>query len=685
MAGGVILRHGPSPVHYHIKNSRNMKYTGLRLTTLLVLTLALHTTVKASDTPPWEPVGPAGGDARSFAADPTNPKHLYMGTLDSWVYESQDGGSTWKRLAKLSRAENLVLDNIVVDASDPKTILVAAWVLSRPEGALFVTHDGGASWSTVADMDGQSIRALEQSRSNSKVFVAGTLKGVYRSDDGAAHWKQISPSGSSEIHEVESIAIDPADTNIIYAGTWHLPWKTTDGGANWHNVKQGLIDDSDVFSIILDPKLPTVVYLSACSGIYKSENGGEVFRKQQGIPNTARRTRVLMQDPVNAPTVYAGTTEGLYQTTNAGTSWQRLTGPDVIINDVYVDPTNNRHVLLATDRSGVLLSDNGGTSFVAANTGFSQRQVEALLVDSRNPNSIYAGVLNDKTYGGVFVSDDGGSTWNQRSNGLDGRDIFTLKQAPSGDILAGTNHGVMGFTGDSWELRGDIVNTKEVETTAIEKKKKVKVTKTVTLPPAAMDSRVTGLDVSGPVWYAATASGVYSSTNQGSTWQGGAVLEHSDFLRVVSSGDTVYAATRHLMASSQDGGKTWQSVSMPSDMTTLRFLVAASDGSLWLAGREGLFYTDDHAQSWKQLSSLPFSDIDGLDFNPEYKRLMVTSANGTLMMAIDPVKKDWKWWDIGWNVHTVHSSGGRLVAASMFDGVVLQPKSSASGLASGSK
>ena len=62
---------------------------------------------------------------------------------------------------------------------------------------------------------------------------------------------------------------------------------------------------------------------------------------------------------------------------------------------------------------------------------------------------------------------------------------------------------------------------------------------------------------------------------------------------------------------------------------------------------------------------------------------MVTSANNTLMMAIDPVKKDWKWWDIGWNVHTVHSTGSRLVAASFFDGVVLQPISSGMDIASG--
>jgi photosystem II stability/assembly factor-like uncharacterized protein len=669
-----------------------MKQIALRLSALLVLSLAFlpysnASDVKASQSPAWEPVGPAGGDARAFAADPTNPKHLYMGTLDSWIYESQDGGADWKRLAKLSRAENQVLDNIVVDAADPKTILVGAWVLNRPEGDLYVSHDSGATWSTVEDMQGQSIRALEQARSNNKVLVAGTLKGVYRSDDGGAHWKQISPAGSHEIHEVESIAIDPADPNTIYAGTWHLPWKTTDGGVNWRNMKQGLIDDSDVFSIILDPKTPAVVYLSACSGIYKSETAGEVFRKQQGIPNTARRTRVLMQDPANPSTVYAGTTEGLYQTTNAGAAWQRLTGPDVIVNDVYVDPTNNKHVLLATDRSGVLLSVNGGANFVAANDGFSQRQVEALLVDSRNQNTIYAGVLNDKTYGGVFVSEDGGNSWNQRSMGLEGRDVFALRQTPGGDIFAGTNHGVMLLTGGSWEPRSNIVNTKEVESTTVHKGKKEKVTKTVALPAKAIESRVTDLAVSGAVWYAASASGLYTSRDQGATWQGGEQLGQSDFVRVAAAGETVLAAGRQFILASNDEGKSWQPVALPAEAKTLRFLVAADNGSFWIAGREGVFYSEDHGQSWTQLKSLPFTDVDGLDFNPEYKRLMVTSANGTLMMAIDPVKKDWQWWDVGWNVHTVRSSGGRLVAASLFDGVVVQPKSAAAGtqVASGAK
>ena len=115
-------------------------------------------------------------------------------------------------------------------------------------------------------MKGQSIRALVQSASNDQILTAGTLRGVYRSEDGGVQWKQISPLGSMELHEVESIAVDPDEPGTIYAGTWHLPWKTTDGGATWHSIKKGLIDDSDVFSIIIDPKQTNIVYTSACSG-----------------------------------------------------------------------------------------------------------------------------------------------------------------------------------------------------------------------------------------------------------------------------------------------------------------------------------------------------------------------------------------------------------------------------------
>src|ERR1700722_1544360 len=351
---------------------------------LFLLALAPNQLALAQ-TASWVTVGPDGGDARSFAADPTDSRHIYLGTTNSWVYQTEDAGASWHRLAKLAKSDDLILDNVVVDQSDPKTLLVGAWIVDHPGGGLFISHDAGKTWTTVDAMKDQSIRALTQAPSDPKILIAGTLKGVYRSEDGGVQWNQISPVGSMDIHEVEHIAIDPKDPRTVYAGTWHLPWKTTDGGANWHNIKQGLIDDSDVFSIIIDSTTPQTVYTSACSGIYKSDNGGELYHKIQGIPSTARRTRVLMQDPVDHSIVYAGTTEGLYRTTSAGTNWSRLTGPDVIINDVYVDPKDHRHVLLATDRSGVLLSNDEAVSFAGSNQGFSQRQVGALAQDVKAP------------------------------------------------------------------------------------------------------------------------------------------------------------------------------------------------------------------------------------------------------------------------------------------------------------
>ena len=56
-----------------------------------------------------------------------------------------------------------------------------------------------------------------------------------------------------------------------------------------------------------------------------------------------------MQDPQNLNIVFAGTTEGLYRTGDSGGAWQRTTGPELIINDVYIDPANTNRVLLATD------------------------------------------------------------------------------------------------------------------------------------------------------------------------------------------------------------------------------------------------------------------------------------------------------------------------------------------------
>jgi photosystem II stability/assembly factor-like uncharacterized protein len=627
-----------------------------------------------SQQPFWTPVGPDGGDARSFAPDPSNDRHIYLGTTNSWVYQSEDGGASWQRLAKLAKSDDLTLDNVVVDESDPKTLLVGAWVIDHPDGGLFISHDAGKTWTTVEAMKGQSIRAVTQAPSDPKIWIVGTLKGVFRSEDGGVQWTQITPLGSMDLHEVESIAIDPKDPRIIYAGTWHLPWKTTDGGANWHNIKQGLIEDSDVFSIIIDPTAPSIVYTSACSGIYRSDTGGELYHKIQGIPMTARRTRVLMLDPTNHNTVYAGTTEGLYKTLDGGKTFNRMTGPDVIVNDVYVDPKNPQHVLLATDRSGVLESDDSAATFKAANAGFSQRQVASLLVDAKTPQTILAGVVNDKSYGGVFVSHDSGASWMQQSNGLQGRDVFSLSQSADGVILAGTNSGIFRWDGASWQPDNKIVKSETKTSYVVRKGKRTKVEKTVFLPGGQIDVRVSEVDASGTIWYAATAHGIYVSADQGATWEGGPVLGKEAFRAVASAGPVVVAAERTALSISQDGGKTWQPLAMPHKLSWLQSIAMTANGSLWLGGREGVFYSEDQGQNWTEMSTLPISDISGLTYDPELKRIVVTSWASTWVLGINPSDRTWKFWDAGWRVRHTRSSDGRLLAATMYNGVVMEPQ-----------
>jgi photosystem II stability/assembly factor-like uncharacterized protein len=637
----------------------------------------------------WSPVGPAGGDARAFGAVPRDPSHLYLGTTNSWLYESADGGASWRRLAKMPGADTFVLDHILVDASSSSTIYVAAWRADVQGGGLWISHDSGQTWAEASGLHGQSIFAFAQAPSDPQMLFAGTFQGVFRSKDSGVTWNQISPPDSREIHEIESLAIDPGNPDVIYAGTWHLPWKTEDGGKTWKSIKQGLIVDSDVFSIIIDPDHTRTVYLSACSGIYKSENAGTLFRKVQGIPNEARRTRVLMQDPQNGQVVYAGTTEGLYKTESAGKKFRQLTGADVIVNDVFVDPHDSMHVLLATDRGGVLASKDGGETFTASNAGISERKVEALLVDRADPQQLYAGVVNDKNFGGVFVSSDGGKDWKQTGSGLDGRDVYVLAQTQDGRIVAGTNAGIFLFDPRSseqgadnkapasvaWQPRNTIANTITKAVNETVRNTRVTVEKQQKVPSFEFTGRITSLDVSGDVWAAATSFGLLTSHDEGATWQGGPVIGATDYLAVSRHDAAIAAARADGVVLSKDSGQTWWPMSIPQMLTRIHRIAFSSDGTLWLGAREGVYFTRDVGKTWMWVQRLPFRDVDDLTFDEASGRLLVSSRSSDQIYGIDPKTLTWKWWTTGYPVALIRAAGPHLVAASLRHGVLLEPRS----------
>jgi photosystem II stability/assembly factor-like uncharacterized protein len=116
-------------------------------------------------------VGPDGGDARAFASVPGEPNHLYLGTTNSWLYESFNEGATWHRLAKLDRGDGFVLDSIVVDSAHPSTLYVGAWK-NTDDGGLWISHDAGRTWHETALFKGQHVKALVQAPSDPRILVA---------------------------------------------------------------------------------------------------------------------------------------------------------------------------------------------------------------------------------------------------------------------------------------------------------------------------------------------------------------------------------------------------------------------------------------------------------------------------------------------------------------------------------
>jgi photosystem II stability/assembly factor-like uncharacterized protein len=643
----------------------------LAIRTISVLLSVLLMSAALAAEQSWQPVGPDGGTVRSLAVDPKDPDRIFLGTSAGNLYLSADNGASWSRLARPGNSAEMVLDHIVIDPADSRNIFVAAWNAQLPnsDGDLFRSNDGGKSWEIAADLHGKSLRALSIAAANPKILVVGALDGIYRSRDGGHDWERISPENHAEIKNIESIAIDPVNPDVIYAGTWHLPWKTEDGGKTWRSIRKGVIDDSDVFSIVIDPSQPANLFISACSGIYRSESAGELFRKIQGIPYSARRTRMLQMDPTDHNVVYAGTTEGLWKTTDAGATWKHMTASNIVINDVLVDPRRPSRVLLATDRSGVLASDDGGATFTASNRGFTHRQAAALLVDRNDSAVFYAGVLNDKEFGGVFVSRDSGQNWKQTSDGLDGRDVFVLRQGEDNSLIAGTDHGIFTLKphASHWAPRNVLLSGKTEATAA--KKNSGRST-----APNGLTARVSVLELVGEKWFAATSTGLFVSPNSGETWRQESLLAVGVPISICVAGKVVAMAGRNSVAVSVNGGESW----LPSKPLDPEFAINAvavdNSGDIWLATRAGLFRSTDAGDSWKKISSLRLANILTVQFDDESHRVLVTSGSSTNVFESGDNGRTWSAISVGWRLRNLRLARGRLVGTTAFDGVVIQPE-----------
>lgn len=394
----------------------------------------------------WRTTGPPGGDVRALVVDPSNPDRFYFGTLDGQIYTSADAGKQWQLLHNLGKPR-LFVDHIIVDPRNSKVLYVGAHRHDLP-GGFFKSTDGGQTWRESVQLKNEAIHSLAQSESDPDTLIAGTFNTIFRSDNGGETWKQLPTKGVEGLHHVESLAIDPRTAETIYAGTWYLPYKSVDGGQSWKSIREGMIDDSDVFAIDIDPRDPNHVFMSACSGIYESKNAGENWRKVQGIPSQSRRTRAILQHPSVPGTILAGTTEGFWLSDKGGDpdSWMVTTSRQLEINSIAVHPSRPEVIYIGTNNYGIMVSSDAGKSFVPTNGGFSGRFANAILADRETPHRIYASTINTATGGGFFfVSNDNGETWRPSMRSMPARLITYAIVQDTRDanlIYLGTNLGV---------------------------------------------------------------------------------------------------------------------------------------------------------------------------------------------------------------------------------------------------
>ena len=325
-----------------------------------------------------------------------------------------------------------------------------------PNGATIV-------YATSLGNDSQSANAVAVDAAGS-VYIAGSSNGglpvvrafqsafdgglVFRTADSGATWRAF--MDGLPIDLVSAFTIDPSNPQVLYLGTISSgPFKSTDGGAHWIPIQNGL-SSTNLFStsIVVDPSSPQTLYLTTAatlispSSVFKSNDGGATWAPAgSGIPLGTVMAGVnftfqVAVDPKNPSTLYVATTAGIYKSVDGAATW-RPTGLAMLAKLVVVDPSNPTTVYAGTSY-GVMKSTDGGMTWSSLTNGFTQSiTINALAIDARNPQRLYAAATGDTA---VYATQDGGAHWTKAPGPLP--EYLLVDPLMESRIWAGTSDGI---------------------------------------------------------------------------------------------------------------------------------------------------------------------------------------------------------------------------------------------------
>ncbi len=434
----------------------------------------------------WRWAGLHGADVRSLIVDSRNPDRLFLGTSSGEVYVSHDGARNWI-LPRSAPFPGYVIDNLAVDRLG--NLWAAAWGLWGG-GVIAVSSDEGRTWTRRdAGLEDFSVRAFAVGAKDNRFVVAGGLTGVHRSLDGGETWEKI-----SDQVDVESLAIDPRDRDWIFVGTRRQGWRTRDGGKTWNRIAKGMVLDTDMFAITIDPLQPDNIWVATCGWVYNSRNGGDLWtRYRDGFEN--RRIQAVAIDPADPSIIWAGSVAGLYRSDDIGLTWSRVTDDRLVVRAIALHARRKQRIVLGVEGDGVFVSNDHGTTFERRSEGLHNLRIASIAVDPLVADRVYAAILFGGSASGIYRSDDAGKTW-KRASRTALPEVLTLAVASDGEagakFLAGTERGFFASDdGEEW---------------------------TQTEPSAAPIRVEKLLRLTRERWFAATSEGVFTTRDGGRAW-----------------------------------------------------------------------------------------------------------------------------------------------------------------------
>lgn len=263
-------------------------------------------------------------------------------------------------------------------------------ILATKTGLVTCERNGDAwkeSTRTLADQQVTSVIAREG------VILAGTTKGIFRSDDEGKTWEEAS-SGLSTRH-VRWIAYHPDISDLEFAGTEPANiFISHNGGNSWRACPEvAQLRDKHGWSLPYSPEAGCVrgfafhgsrVYAAVeVGGVLQSDDKGETWQLAEGSdgnpdlegppePFIYPDVHSLEVHPSSPDLVYAPTGGGFYRSNDGGKTWRLLY--DCYCRAVWVDSANSEHLILSpadgVDRNGrIEESHDGGRTWAPASNG----------------------------------------------------------------------------------------------------------------------------------------------------------------------------------------------------------------------------------------------------------------------------------------------------------------------------